>query len=68
MKLLFYVRIRNTYLESPKYRLLEATNTILVTDISMKDLPRLEDLYSIFPSRVRSVYINRDLSTLSKKL
>ena len=55
MELLFYVQVYNSYLVSPTYRLLEAANTILVTNIPEEDLPVLEDIYSIFPSRVYSV-------------
>lgn len=68
VELLFYVHVRHAYLTSPEHRRLEATNTILVTDIPEKDLSILEDLYSIFPGGVRSVWINRDLSALSKKM
>ena len=50
------------------HRLLEAANTILVTDIPEKDFPLLEDVYGIFPGGVHSVWINRDLSALSKKI
>ena len=68
MELLFYVHVRNSYLASPAHRLLEAANTILVTDIPEKDLSVLEDVYGIFPGGVYSVWINRDLSALSKKI
>ncbi len=68
VELLFYVHVRNSYLASPAHRLLKAANTILVTDIPEKDLPVLEDVYSIFPGGIHSVWINRDLSTLSKKI
>lgn len=68
VELLFYAHVRNFYLASPAHRLLEAANTILVTDIPKKDLPLLEDVYSIFPGGVHSVWINRDLSALSKKI
>ena len=64
----FYVQVRNSYLMSPEHRLSEAAHTILVTDIPEKDVPVLKDLYSIFPGEVRSVWINRDLSALSKKM
>ncbi len=55
VELLFYVQVYNSYLVLPIYYLLEATNTILVTNIPEEDLPVLEDMYSIFPSRVYSV-------------
>lgn len=65
-----YVRIRQAYLSSPQYRLRAFANTILVTDIS-KDYLNADDLtrlYSVFPGGVRSIWINRDLSKLSKKI
>lgn len=68
VELLFYVHLRNSYLVSPAHHLLEAANTILVTDIPEEDLPVLEDVYGIFPGGVHSVWINRDLSTLSEKI
>ena len=68
VELVFYVHVRNSYLKSPAHRLSEAANTILVTDVPEKDLPVLEDAYDIFPGGVHSVWINRDLSTLSKKI
>lgn len=68
VELLFYVHVRNSYLVSPAHRLSEAANTILVTDIPEEDLPVLEDVYGIFPGGVHSVWINRDLSTLSEKI
>ncbi len=55
VELLFYVHVRNLYLVLPTYRLLEAANTILVTDIPEEDLPVLEDVYGIFPGGVHSV-------------
>lgn len=39
-----------------------------MTDIPEEDLPVLEDVYGIFPGGVHSVWINRDLSTLSEKI
>ncbi len=68
VELLFFVHVRNLYLASPAHRRLEAANTILVTDIPEGDLPVLEDVYGIFPGGIHSVWINRDLSTLSKKI
>ena len=68
VELVFYVHVRNSYLKSPAHRLSEAANTILVTDVPEKDLPVLEDVYDIFPGGVHSVWINRDLSALSKKI
>lgn len=68
VELVFYIQVRNSYLTSPEHRLSKAANTILVTDIPEKDLPVLEDLYSIFPGGVRSIWINRDLSALSRKM
>ncbi len=68
VELVFYIHVRNSYLTSPEHCLSEAVNTILVTDILKKDLSILRDLYSIFPGRVRSVWINWDLSALSKKM
>ena len=68
VELLFYVHVRNSYPVSPAHRLSEAANTILVTNIPKEDLQGLEDVYGIFPGRVHSVWINRDLSVLSKKI
>jgi len=68
VKLLFYVHVRHAYLASSEHRLLKIINIILVIDISEKDLSILKNLYSIFPDEVRSVWINRDLSALSKKM
>ena len=67
VELLFYVYVRNIYLALPAHRLLEVTNTILITDIPKEDLLILEDIYSIFPGGIYSIYINRDLSALTKK-
>lgn len=55
VELLFYVYVRNLYLVLLAHRLLEAANTILVTDIPEEDLPVLENIYGIFPGRVYSV-------------
>ncbi len=55
VELLFYVHVRNLYLVSPAYRLSEAANTILVTDVPEEDFLVLEDVYGIFPGRVYSV-------------
>ena len=55
VELLFYVYVRNLYLVLPTHRLLEAANTILVTNIPEEDLQGLEDVYGIFPGRVYSV-------------
>lgn len=68
VKLLFYVHVRHAYLTSFEHRRLKIINIILVIDISKKDLSRLKILYSIFFNEVRFVWINRDLSTLSKKM
>ena len=68
VELVFYVHVCKSYLKSPGHCLLQSANTILMTDISEKDLPVLEDLYSIFPGGVRSIWVNRDLSLLSKKM
>ena len=66
--LTFYVCVRKSYLTSPEHRLSKAASTILVTDIPEKDIPKLNDLYSIFPGGVHSIQINRDLSAISKKM
>ncbi len=55
VELLFYIHVRNSYLVSPAYYLLEAANTILVTDVPEEDFPVLEDVYGIFPGGVYSV-------------
>ena len=68
VELVFYVRVCKSYLKSSEHHLLQFTNTILVTDISEKDLLILEDLYSIFPGEVHSIWVNQDLSLLLKKM
>jgi len=68
VKLLFYVHVRNSYLASPAHRLLKISNTILMIDILEKDLSILENVYDIFLDEIHFVWINRDLSTLSKKI
>ena len=68
VELVFYIQVRNSYLTLPEHRLSKAANTILVTDIPEKDLPVLKDLYSIFPGRVHSIWINQDISVLSRKM
>ena len=55
VELVFYVHVCKSYLKSSEHYLLQFTNTILVTDISKKDVLILEDLYSIFPGGVRSI-------------
>lgn len=68
VKLLFYIHVCNSYLVSPAHCLLEVINMILVTSVPEKNLPVLEDVYSIFLSEVHSVWINWDLSALLKKI
>ena len=65
-----YVRIRQLYQASPQRRLQDFANTILVTGIPDRYLThlRLTQLYSMFPGSVRAVWINRDLSKLSRKV
>lgn len=52
VKLLFYVHVRNSYLASFAHRLLEVVNTILMINISKKDLSILENVYDIFLDEV----------------
>lgn len=68
VKLVFYIHVCNSYLTLSEHCLSEAVNTILVTDILKKDLSVLRNLYSIFLNEVCSVWINWDLSALSKKM
>ena len=68
VELVFYIEVRNIYLTSPDHRRLISANTILITDIPRKYLLKLDDVYSIFPAGVRKVWINRDLSALSKQI
>ncbi len=65
-----YIRIRQAYLASPQHRLQAFANAILVTDIPKRFLtiPILTRLYSVFPGGIRAIWINRDLSELSKKV
>ncbi len=67
-KLLFYIEIRNCFLALSEQERLEFAITILVTNISDKDLSTLREIYSIFSEKVRSIKINRDISALSKKI
>ena len=69
-ELIEYVSIRQAYLESPQHRLQAFANAILVTDIPKRflNIPNLTRLYGVFPGGVRTVWINRDLSELSKKV
>ena len=65
-----YVSIRQAYLGSPHHRLQAFANAILVTDIPNRFLsvPALTRLYGVFPGGIRTIWINRDLSKLSKKV
>ncbi|KAL9127040.1 MAG: hypothetical protein Q9217_004004 [Psora testacea] len=69
-ELVVYTRIRQAYLASPQHRLQTFANAILVTDIPKEFLtvPVLTRLYGVFPGGVRAIWINRDLSELSKKV
>jgi len=67
-KLLFYIEICNYFLALFKYKRLEFATTILITNISNKNLYTLRELYSIFSKKICSIKINRDISTLSKKI
>ena len=69
-ELIEYVGIRQAYLESPLHQAQAFANAILVTDIPRKFLSTssLNRLYSVFSGGVRTVWINRDLSKLSKKI
>ena len=65
-----YIRIRQTYLASPQHRTQAFANAILVTDIPKRllSVPMLSRLYSVFPGGVRAIWINRDLTQLSRKI
>ncbi|KAK3169310.1 hypothetical protein OEA41_008693 [Lepraria neglecta] len=69
-ELIEYVSIRQAYLESPQHRLQAFANAILVTDIPKRclNIPTLTRLYGVFPGGIRTIWINRDLSELSKKV
>jgi hypothetical protein len=69
-ELIEYVNIRQAYLASPQHRLQAFANVILVTDIPRRFLtiPILTRLYNVFPGGVCTIWINRDLSKLSKKV
>jgi len=69
-ELIEYIRIRQAYLASPGHRLQAFANTILVTNIPRRflSIPVLTRLYDVFPGGVRAIWINRDLSELSKKV
>ena len=70
VKLLEYIRVRQAYLTSPQHRLQAFANTILVTDVPKRFLfiPALINLYSNFPGEIRTIWINRDLTKLSRKV
>lgn len=70
VELIEYVNIRQAYLKSPQHRLQAFANAILVRDIPRRFLtiPTLTRLYGVFPGGVRTIWINRDLSELSKKV
>ena len=68
VKLLFYVHVRNFYLASFAHRFFKSVNTVLMIDIFEKDLLILKNMYDIFSDKVHFVWINRDLSTLLKKI
>lgn len=55
IKLIFYIHVCNFYLTLTEHCFSEIINTILVTDISQKNLSILRNLYSIFLSEVHSV-------------
>ena len=69
-ELIEYVGIRQAYLESPQHRLQAFANAIVVTDIPQRflSIAALTRLYGVFPDGVRTIWINRDLSELSKKV
>ena len=67
-ELSFYVKVHNAFLTYPAHRLLESTNTILITDIPKKETLILKEVCGMFPGGVRSMWTNRDLSTLLKKI
>ena len=70
MKLLEYIRVRQAYLTSSQHRLQVFANTILVTNISKRFLfiSTLTHLYSNFSDEIRTIWINRDLVKLSRKI
>lgn len=70
MKLLEYIRVRQAYLTSSQHRLQVFANTILVTNISKRFLfiSTLTHLYSNFSDEICTIWINRDLVKLSRKI
>ena len=69
-ELLVYVRVRQAYFTSSQHRLQVSANTILVTDIpqGLLSTVALTNLYSVFPGGIHTIWINRDVSKLSKKI
>ncbi|KAL9121807.1 MAG: hypothetical protein Q9187_001631 [Circinaria calcarea] len=69
-ELLEYTRVRQAYFTSSQHRLQVSANTILITDIPQGLLSTvvLTSLYNTFPGGIRTIWINRDVTNLSKKI
>ena len=62
--------MRQAYFTSSQHRLQVSANTILVTDIprGLLSTVALTSLYSTFPGGIRTIWINRDITKLSRKI
>ena len=69
-ELLEYTRIRQAHFTSSQYRYRVSSKTILVTDIPQEYLSTvaLTSLYGAFPGGIRTIWFNRDVSNLSRKI
>ena len=69
-ELLEYTRVRQAYFTSSQHRLQVSANTILVTNIPQGLLSTvvLTSLYNTFPGGIHTIWINRDVTNLSKKI
>ncbi|RSL80957.1 hypothetical protein CEP52_017296 [Fusarium oligoseptatum] len=65
-----YIKVRQDHLTSADHRLKPSTTTILVSSIPEKwrTEEALKDLFRMFPDGVKKVWVNRDLSSLLRKI
>ncbi|RSL45833.1 hypothetical protein CEP54_014118 [Fusarium duplospermum] len=65
-----YIKVRQDHLTSADHRLKPSTTTIMVSSIPEKwrTEEALKDLFRMFPDGVKKVWVNRDLSSLLRKI
>ena len=65
-----YIRLRQSYLTSPRHRLRASATTVLVTAIPRKWCTReaLDGLYDVFPGGIRNIWVNRNFDELNEKV